>query len=422
MEENITSTVNLPSDTINITFEFIQPRSDEAGENGAGVILERTGDQFVEVIHCPSGSPDHQAVPVQISSTNDVNCSNKDCETQENLHSAVVQGVKNCVTERKTSENTLSNSSQVAISNPWQLSTANPPQLSISNLQQPLISNTQQRPSMINLRIQNGQVVERVYVKTPVQTQALQRKKTSTTRPKRPGKTANNKNMEDAASEKEAGGTPNHEEVDDAPANNSVEGTQIANSTKLALRNFLKKKCMAKVNETNGKSVGDNANRTVSITGEIEVSNGCDKDRAYSHQLSNIEKDGINVSAAGTESQKGPEGASIAEFSSLNPVQTSANADQSPNESTLTAVQNDNDQPSNEQSDVTGSNVDSTVKEINQGDDDSTCISDGALCRQITTTQELDVVVLPSLLQPNVSKKTAKNRAEKVPQQQTGNS
>ncbi|KAJ7378233.1 hypothetical protein OS493_024182 [Desmophyllum pertusum] len=151
------------------------------------------------------------------------------------------------------------------------------------------------------------------------------------------------------------------------------------------------------------------------------------------HQANNIEKDvdTINVPAR-TESQIDPDIISIAESSS--PEQSNENPDQSPVELTLksTGVQSDNtDQPSTQQSDVAGVN-DESDKETKQGDNNSSisteesCVqventtSDVELCDKFTTTvQEVDVVMLPSLMQPDVSKQAVK-RCGEVQKQETG--
>lgn len=397
-DANLALPLTLPSDTINFIFEFTQPGSEEASENGDGVMSERPGNQFGDVAHCQAGSHDDPDVSAQISSTNEINCSSRNDATQETMRSDVIEQIKNHVTESETSEKSLSNSTQLSISKPQRPSISNQRQRLISNPQQPSISSAQQkqqRPSdMFNLLIQNGQVVQRVYVQTPVQTEALRKEKTSTTRPKGVKKTANDKKME---------GLENNSMVEDIASSEKVEGTQITNSTKLALWNFLKKKSAAHVSETNGKSVEDNANPEVQIL-STAVSNGFGNDRARSDQLSNTQKDAINVSTR-IESQKGSEVGPI--------VQSSSNSVEKGND----------DQLSNQQSDVTGSNTESTNKEIKQGDNNTTSTSDSVLSSELTTTtQEVDVVVLPSLLQPNVPKKTAKRRAEKVPQERTGNS
>ncbi|KAL9965867.1 hypothetical protein ACROYT_G029721 [Oculina patagonica] len=416
MEVNINSTITLPSDTINFIFEFTQPGSEEASENGNGVTSERTGNQFGDVAHCQVGSHDDPDVSAEISFTNDVNRSSGNDATQETLRSDVIEQINTHVTKRKSSEKSMTNSSQLSISKPQRPFISNQRQRmisqrrqqSISNPQQPSISSAQQkqqRPSdMFNMLIQNGQVVPRVYVQTPVQTEPLQKGEASTTRPQGVKKLANDKIVESMA---------NNNTVEDIASSEKVEGTQITNSTKLALRNFLKKKSAANVGETNDKSVVVNSDPEVQIlstVGEFEVRNACDKDRACSDQLSNTQEDAINVTT-GTESQKVPEEVLIVESSSPDTVQTSSNSAQKGND----------DQLSNQQSAITESNAESTVQEIKQGDNNITSTSDSALSNEsTTTTQEVDVVVLPSLLQPNVPKKTAKRRAERVPKEPTG--
>lgn len=361
MELNTNSTVNLPSDTINIIFEFAQPGSEETSENGGEIISERTGDQVVDLVHYPAGSHGDPAVPAERSATNDVNCLSRSVATQETLQHDD-ERIKNHVTER-----TLTETSMGPMSNLRQMSISNPQQPWISNSLQPSILSLPHLPTMMNLRIQNGQVVQRVYVQTPVQTQAFQKEKTSGTRPTQVKKKSNNKKGEDTQITKK--------QVEDTPIINStkhtllkkVESTPITNSTKLALLNFLKKKSVATVSETNGKSGENNVDPEIQILSPVGgESNACNKDRTCSDQLSNTKEDLISVSAR-TERLTCPEIISIAESVSPNPVQSSQNSYQSPNELTSTAVQSISTyQPSNKQSDVTGVNGESTEKELKQ--------------------------------------------------------
>lgn len=362
MELNTNSTVNLPSDTINIIFEFAQPGSEETSENGGEIISERTGDQVVDLVHYPAGSHGDPAVPAERSATNDVNCLSRSVATQETLQRDD-ERIKNHVTERRA----LTETSMGPMSNLQQMSVSNPQQPWISNSLQPSILNLPHMPTMMNLRIQNGQVVQRVYVQTPVQTQAFQKEKTSGTRPTQVKKKTNNKKGEDTQITKK--------QVEDTPITNStkhallkkVESTPITNSTKLALLNFLKKKSVATVSETNGKSGENNVDPEIQILSPVGgESNACNKDRTCSDQLSNTKEDLISVSAR-TENLRFPEIISIAESVSPNPVQSSQNSDQSLNELTSTAVQSISTyQPSNKQSDVTGVNGESTEKELKQ--------------------------------------------------------
>lgn len=352
MELNTNSTVNLPSDTINIIFEFAQPGSEETSENGGEIISERTGDQVVDLVHYPAGSHGDPAVPAERSATNDVNCLSRSVATQETLQRDD-ERIKNHVTERRT----LTETSMGPMSNLRQMSISNPQQPWISNSLQPSILSLPHLPTMMNLRIQNGQVVQRVYVQTPVQTQAFQKEKTSGTRPTQVKKKSNNKKGED---------TPIINSTKHALLK-KVESTPITNSTKLALLNFLKKKSVATVSETNGKSGENNVDPEIQILSPVGgESNACNKDRTCSDQLSNTKEDLISVSAR-TESLRCPEIISIAESVSPNPVQSSQNSDQSPNELTSTAVQSISTyQPSNKQSDVTGVNGENTEKELKQ--------------------------------------------------------
>lgn len=409
MEMNTSSTISLPHDTINIIFEFAQPGSEETNVNGDGIMSERTGDQVIDLVHNPPGSHGDPAVPAQRSSTNDINCFNRSAATQETLCSDDAQ---------KTSIET---------------SKSNVPQLSISNPQQPWISNSLQPsiscpPQLPTMWIGNKQVVQRVYVQMPVQTHVCQNQKTSETRPTQERKKSNNKKADYTRITKNQAEHTQRTEM-------QVESTPITNSTKLALLNFLKKKSVATVNEANGKS-GENR-----IEPEIQsfepvgqASDACNKDKTCSNQLSNIQKDLIDIPAR-TEGQRCPETVSITQSCSPEPVQSSQESTQSFNELTPTAVQSNNTcQPSNQKSDAIEVNDESTDKEIKQADKNCSvspstkenCVEventtpDVMLGSELTTSvQEVDVVVLPSLLQPDVSTKVVK-KTKKIQKQETG--
>ena len=342
---NTDSAVNsLPSDTIgSIIFEFqAQPGSNKVSENGEGVISERTGDQVTHVVFCPPVSRNDPDVSPQISSTNGVYCSSRTVATQETSRSNVVEQIKNCVAKRTTLTST---SKQSSISKPRQ-----------SNLVD------LSKPSMIRLRIQNGQVVQNIhYVDIHAtqadrqETQDGQRDKTTNIKPpKKVEKPANNYSKQ-------------------------MEGPQITSSTKLALLNFLKKKYAGNTSEMSSKSGRDNDDPEVEIISTVrEASSASEEDTTCSDQANNIEKDvdTINVPAR-TESKIDPEIISINESSS--PEQSNENPDQSPVELTLTStgVQSDNtDQPSTQQSDVAGVN-DESDKETKQGDNNSSISTEG---------------------------------------------
>lgn len=351
MELNTNSTVNLPHDGINIIFEFAQPESERTGVNEDRIISERTGDKVVHLVHNSLGSHDGPVVPAQRSSTNYLNCLSKSVATQKTLQSDDEQ-TKHCVTERKTSIET---------------SQSNVPQLSISNPHQPWISNSPQPsilspPPMPTMRIGNKQVVQRVYVQTPVQTQVFQKQKTSESRPAYVKEKCNNKKMEDSRITKiQAEGA----QITDK----QIDGTPITNSTKLALLNFLKKKSFATVGERNGKSCESNVDPEIQIILPVgEEINACNKHKTCSDQLRNIQEAPANIPAR-TEDQESLETAPTSESCSSEPNPSSQVSTQSYNESMPTAVEsNDTYHPSNQESDATDVDDKSTDKETKQAD------------------------------------------------------
>ena len=337
MELNTNSTVSLPQDTINIIFEFAQPESEETNVNGDGIMSERTGDQIVD--HTPPGSHGNLAVPAQRSSINDLNCFNRSAATQETLESDDSQNTSDI------SQLSISNSQQPWISNSLQSSISSPPQL----------------PTMW---IGNQQVVQRVYVQMPVQTQVFdfQKQNTSETRPTQVKKKSNNKKADYSfITKKQAERT----QISDMP----VDSTPITNSTKLALLNFLKKKSVATVNKTNGKSGEDHIEPEIqSFVPVGQENDACNEDKTSSDQLSNIQKDQIDILAM-TEDQRCPETVSITQSCSSDPVQTSQESTQAFNELASTLVQSNNTfQPSNQKSDAIGVNDISTDKEMKKAE------------------------------------------------------
>lgn len=359
MELNTNSTVSLPHDTINIIFEFAQPELEETSVNGDGIMSERTGDQVVDLVHNPSGSHGDPAVQAQRSSTNDLNCLSGSVATQAKTLESDDERMKPCVTKRKTSIET---------------SQSNVPQLSISNPQQPWFSNSLQPsisclPQMPTMQIGNKQVVQRVYVQMPVQTQVFQKQKTSETKSTQVKKKSNNRKVDySCITKKQAEGT--------RITDKQVDCTPITNSTKLALLNFLKKKSVATVNETNGKSGEDHMEPEIQILVPVgEDSNACNKDKTYSDQLSNIGKDLIDIQVR-TEDQRCQEIEFIAESCSPEPVQSSQDSTQSFNELTSTGVQsNSTYQPSNQKSDAAGVNDEITDKDMKQADKNCSSVS-----------------------------------------------
>ena len=351
MESNTNSTVNLPHDGINIIFEFAQTESERTGVNGDGIISERTGDKAVHLVHTSPGSHGGPVVPAQRSSTNDLNCLIRSVATQKTLQSDDEQ-TKRCVTEQKTSIET---------------SQSNVPQLSISNPQQPWISNSLQPsisspPPMPTMRIGNKQVVQRVYVQMPVQTQVLQKQKTSESRPAYVKEKCNNKKTEDSRITKIQAKSA---QITDK----QVDGTPITNSTKLALLNFLKKKSFATVVERNGKSSKSNVDPEIQIISQVgEEINACNKDKTCSDQLRNIHEAPANIPAR-TEDRESLETAPASESCSSEPNPSSQVSTQSFNESMPTAVEgNDTYHPSNQESDATEVDDKSTDKERKQAD------------------------------------------------------
>lgn len=341
MEMNTNSTVSLPHDTINFIFEFAQPESEETSVNEDGIMSEKTGDQVIDLVQNPPGSHDDPAVSAQRSSTNDLNCFSRSVTTQETLQNDDAQ---------KTSIET---------------STSNVPQLSISNPQLPWISNSLQPsisrlPQMLAVQIGNKQVVQRVYVQMPVQTQVFQKQNTSETRPAQVNKKSNKKKADYSRITKKQ---PEGTQITDK----QVHGTPITNSTKLALLNFLKKKSVATVSETSGKTGEEKVEPEIQSVVPIgEDSNACNKDKNYSDQLTNIQKDQSDIPAS-NEDQSSQEIVFITESHSPDPVQSSQYSTQSFNELTSTAVQSNNTyKPSNQKSDATGVNDGITDKDMHQ--------------------------------------------------------
>ena len=335
MELNTNSTVSLPHDTINIIFEFAQPEPEETRVNGDGIMSERTGDQIIDLVHNAPGSHGDPAVSAQRSPTNDGNHFSTSVTTQETLQNDDAQ---------KTSVETGK-------------SISNPQQAWISNSLQPSISCL---PQMQTVRIGNKQVVQRVYVQMPVQTQVFQKQKTSETRPTQVKKKSNNKKADYTVITKKQ---PEGTQVTDK----QLHGTPITNSTKLALLNFLKKKSVPTVNETSGKTgeekVEPEIQSLVPVGGDSNASN---KDSSYSDQLTNIQKDQIDTPAR-TEDQRCQERVFIAESCSPDPVQSSQDSIQSFNELTSTAALSNNTyQLSNRKSDATGVNDEITDKDMQQ--------------------------------------------------------
>lgn len=349
MELNTNSTVNLPHDGINIIFEFAQTESEETGVNRDGIISEGTGDKVVHLVHDSLGSHGGPVVPAQRTSTNDLNCLIGSVATQKTLQSDDDE-TKHCRTEQKTS-----------------MSQSNVPQLSISNPHQPWISNSLQPsisspPPMPTMRIGNKQVVQRVYVQMPVQTQVFQKQKTSESRPASVKEKCNNKKLEDSRITKvQAKGA----QITDK----QIDGTPITNSTKLALLNFLKKKSFATVVERNGESCESNIDPEIQIISPVgEEISACKKDKTCSDQLRNIHEAPANIPAR-TEDRESLETAPTSESCSSEPNPSSQVSTQSCNESMPTAVEsNDTYHPSNQESDATEVDDKITDKERKQAD------------------------------------------------------
>ena len=359
MEDQYTnSAINVPSNTINIILEFTQPETKQVNENG--VLPEETGDQLVQVAYCSSVSNNNPDVTAEISSTAGSEFSTTDNVTRKPSQSNVVEQIKRFVTERNSPS---SNSIQPSILNVQQPSISNPQQPSISTPQGPsVISNPQQQaisnaqvctPSTFNLYIQKKEVVQRTL---NIQTQAVCLEKTANKRQQRVKEiTSANNNC--------------HKSTE------ATQCSQITNSTKLALLNFLKKKYTGNISVANAETEQDNVDPEVRIVSTVEQeSNGSGKEGSCSDETCNAENDVVKV-ATSTVSQ---EIASITESSCTNPAQLSQNSDNSPGEQfTSTAVQSDNaDQPLINQSDVSMMNTD-IDKERKKDDNNSSILTKG---------------------------------------------
>ena len=194
----------------------------------------------------------------------------------------------------------------------------------------------------------------------PVQTQVLQKQKTSESRPAYVKEKCNNKKTEDSRITKIQAKSA---QITDK----QVDGTPITNSTKLALLNFLKKKSFATVVERNGKSSKSNVDPEIQIISQVgEEINACNKDKTCSDQLRNIHEAPDNVPAR-TEDRESLETTPASESCSSEPNPSSQVSTQSFNESMPTDVEsNDTYHPSNQESDATEVDDKSTDKERKQ--------------------------------------------------------
>lgn len=366
MEDQYTnSAINVPSNTINIILEFTQPETKQVNENG--VLPEETGDQLVQVAYCSSVSNNNPDVTAEISSTAGSEFSTTDNVTRKTSTSNVVEQIKKIVAERNSPssnsmESSILNVQQPSISNPQQPSISTPQEPSISNPQEfSVISNPQQQaisnaqvctPSSFNLYIQKKEVVQRTL---NIQTQAVCQEETA------------NKKQQKVKEITSVNNNYCHKTVE------ATQCSQITNSTKLALLNFLKKKYTGSINVANAETEGENADPEVQIVSTIgQESNGSGKEGTCSDETCNAENDVVKI-ATSTVSQ---EIAPITESSCTNPAQLSQNSDNLPG-GQLTAAQSDNaDQPLINQSDVSMMNTD-IDKERKKDDNNSSILTKG---------------------------------------------
>jgi len=206
---------------------------------------------------------------------------------------------------------------------------------------------------------------------------------------------------------------------------NPARGTQIANATKLALKNFLKKKSARHVNsrsDETGKSAADSVMQIISPA--EEAGNLSKKVGTCSGQGSDTDKErNLSDVPTATESEKSCTTVPISESSSSNPMLSS----QDPNEVTSAVVQDvESNSPLPKQSDVIQHEGEHN-QQMEQGCNDSSA-STKELCTDLVKTsttdvskeasppvvQEVDVVVLPSLLEPDNSEQK-KERSQGTP-------
>lgn len=246
MEVN-TNSPNLQSDTINIFIEFAQQESDGVKENGEITNSYTDGAEHVFQILPTSSSPS------QASSTSEINCSEiAAVDIQKMSRTTVVEQHKECVAGRNASKPSNLNLPVLSVSNPTILYPRRP---SITSLQQPSIS----------LHIESGKVTCTQLVHNKAKQGDVQN--TSLARP-----------VATSASE--------------------MGGMQISNATKLALKNFLKKKSAGNVSNYNKSGETDNETRVpeVAITLPVgEARNPSKKVKTCSDGGSIIERSLSNI-------------------------------------------------------------------------------------------------------------------------------
>ena len=345
---------DLPSDTINIIVEFAQPETDEVKENGKS--SEGSNDMAVHVVQISSALLNPASSQTSLTSEAEV----ASIVHQKASRRDVFERIKRHLNGRKTTKPVKSNSCPLSASNPL-----------ISYPSRPLLTHLQQ-PS-VGLLIQNGQFLHH-------QTQT-EKEKTEIT----PLETPVQK------------------------PTNDIEGSQITNSTKLALKNFLKKKSAGAVNDISGERDRNTTSHKGQVISPVgEAGNSLRKDETCSNKVSDNEKNPAEVLPIGTESEKDLVTAVSDLSASPNPVQSSQNSDVSPDGSSSTVVQGaEFDSPSTLQSDG---------KQFSVGS--SAAVSQETI---VPVVQEVDVVVLPSLLEPDKPKQRIK-RIWKRKQTKTGNS
>ena len=305
-----TNSPDLPSDAINIIVEFTDPvSSEEVIENG-----ETIGDSSDKTVHVVHISPAllNPAVSSQTLSKNGVNSTeNTAVEVQETSNSDVVEKLKKCLTGKKTSKPANSNLLPTLL-----------PKTTISYPLKPLVN--LQQPS-ISLCIKRGKVT---CTQIPQSAQY------------------------DAGLEKNSNAPITRQAETTA---NPPRGTQITNATKLALKNFLKKKSARSVNSRSGetgKSAADSGMQTISPA--EEAGNLSKKVGTCSGQVSDTDKErNLSDVPAATEREKSCTTVPISESRSPNPMLSSQDPNVLPNEVTSAVVQDvESNSPLPKQSDV----------------------------------------------------------------------
>ena len=246
MEVN-TNIPDLQSDTISIIVEFAQQESDGVKENGEITNSHTDGAVRVFQISPTSSSPS------QASFTSEINCSEiAAVDIQKMSRTTVVEQRKECVAGRNASRPSNLNLPVLSVSNPTILYPRRP---SITSLQQPSIS----------LHIENGKVTCTQLVHNEAKQEDVQ----------------NNSQARPVAT-----------------SASDMGGMQISNATKLALKNFLKKKSAGNVSNYNKSGETDNETGVPEVAIILpveEAGNPSKKVRTSSDRGSIIERSLSNI-------------------------------------------------------------------------------------------------------------------------------